>query len=215
LTTALVLSRQRLVSAREEERRRLRRELHDGLGPILTAIGLEIDVARQRLATGPDGVERHLADAKDATTQGLQDLRRVVHELRPPALDDLGLVGALEAYAKRLRGADIQVDVGAADLPPLPAAVEVAAYRAALEALTNAVRHGGAHRCSVRLSAVPGRELILEITDDGTSAGPWTPGVGLTAMRERVAELGGTLVAAPTESGGRVGMRLPLVEERT
>jgi two-component system, NarL family, sensor kinase len=215
LTTALVLSRQRLVSAREEERRRLRRELHDGLGPILTAIGLEIDVARQRLATGPDGVERHLADAKDATTQGLQDLRRVVHGLRPPALDDLGLVGALEAYAKRLRGADIQVDVGAADLPPLPAAVEVAAYRAAVEALTNAVRHGGAHRCSVRLSAVPGRQLILEITDDGTSAGPWTPGVGLTAMRERVAELGGTLVAAPTESGGRVGMRLPLVEERT
>ena len=136
LTTALVLSRQRLVTAREEERRRLRRELHDGLGPILTAIGLNIDVARQRLATGPDGIDRHLADAKDATTQGLHDLRRVVHGLRPPALDDLGLVGALQAQAKRMRGADIQVDVDAADLPPLPAAVEVAAYRAAVEALT-------------------------------------------------------------------------------
>ncbi len=204
LTADLVESRQRLVAAREEERRRLRRDLHDGIGPMLTGLGLNLDAARAAVARGVDP-DAYLAAAKDASAQVIADLRDAVYDLRPPALDDLGLTGAIAVHAERL-GARLTLD--ASDLPTLPAAAEVAALRTAVEAMNNAVRHGGARHCSVRLAA--GRELMVEVTDDGRSAGPWRAGVGLAAMRERAAELGGTLQAGPTEAGGRVVARYPL-----
>ena len=210
LTDDLLASRQRLVTAREEERRRMRRDLHDGLGPVLTAVGLNIDAARSRLGADP-ATDELLAGAREATAQAIDDLRQLVYGLRPPALDDLGLVGALKAQIDRLpaEGVGVHLDVG--DLPPLPAAVEVGAYRTAVEALHNAVRHGGAHRCDVRLQVV-GRDLVLEVHDDGTSAGPWSPGVGLTVMRERAEELGGTFRGGPNPpAGGRIISTFPMV----
>ncbi|MFC0534246.1 sensor histidine kinase [Phytohabitans kaempferiae] len=212
LTTELLLSRQRLVTAREEERRRLRRELHDGLGPVLTAIGLTLDAARARVDTDPDAASRHIADARQAAAQALADLRKVVHGLRPPALDDLGLAGALRSQADRLTaGAPLRVTIDADGLPQLPAAVEVAAYRTAVEAITNALRHSDGKHCRVRMTATPGT-LTLQVTDNGTSTGPWLPGVGVTAMRERAAELGGTCHAAPGPGGGTVTAHFPLPE---
>lgn len=249
LTADLLASRQRLVQAREEERRRLRRDLHDGLGPVLTAIGLNLDAARVRLSAtsgsaaggavgagagltaagdtadggGAVGVkavaatDRLLAEAKAASTQALADLRQVVYGLRPPALDDLGLVGAVRAQADRLAAGsglavELMVDEG---LPALPAAVEVAAFRTAVEAVTNVVRHGQARRCCVRLGLPRPDTLELTVTDDGPDGdgGAWTPGVGLSAMRERAEELGGTLEAGPSGSGGRVAARYPLLAE--
>jgi signal transduction histidine kinase len=205
LTADLVDSRQRLVTAREEERRRLRRDLHDGLGPMLAGIGLNLDAARTAVASGTDP-DAYLTTAKEVSAQAIRDLRGLVYDLRPPSLDDLGLAGAVRVQAARL---GVGIEVAADDLPALPAAVEVAAFRTAVEAVTNAVRHGGASRCTVRLTA--GRDLLLEVGDDGRSTGPWSPGVGLTAMRERAAELGGTLSAGPSATGGRVLARYPLV----
>ncbi len=216
LTADLVAARQRLVEAREEERRRLRRDLHDGLGPVLTAIGLNLDAARVRLSTaaGAEATDRLLAEAKAASTQAITDLRQVVYGLRPPALDDLGLMGAVRAQADRLAaGSGLAVAVETdEDLSALPAAVEVAVFRTAVEAVTNVVRHGRATCCRVRLSLARPDALELTVTDDGP-AGPegWTPGVGLSAMRERAEELGGTLDAGPTGSGGRVVARFPLL----
>lgn len=201
LTAELLRSRQRLVTAREEERRRLRRDLHDGLGPVLTSVGLNLDAARARVAGDPDAAGVHIAHAREATAHALADLRRLVHDLRPPALD-LGLAAALRAQLARLEtGSGLQITVDIPELPELPAAVEVAALRIAVEAVTNAVRHSGGRHCCVRL-ATTGEELMLTIHDDGTSPHPWTPGVGLSAMRERTAELGGTLLAGPAASGG-------------
>ncbi|GGM90404.1 sensor histidine kinase [Dactylosporangium sucinum] len=212
LTDELLRSRQRLVTAREEERRRLRRELHDGLGPVLTAIGLTLDAARVRIDTDPAAARQHVDDAKEAAGQAMADLRKVVHGLRPAALDDLGLVGALRAQADRLTaGSHLRFTIDAGNLPNLPAAVEVAAYRTAVEAITNVVRHSNGRHCHVRLSASAG-ELVLDVGDDGTSTGPWLPGVGVTAMRERAAELGGRCHAGPGPHGGTVTARFPLSE---
>jgi signal transduction histidine kinase len=213
LTTELQRSRQRLVTAREEERRRMRRDLHDGLGPALTAIGLNLDAARARIAGDGHGAERYVAEAKEATVQALADLRRLVHDLRPSALD-LGLAAALRSQVDRLgAGSETEITVHAADLPELPAAVEVAAFRIAVEAVTNAVRHSGARHCRVRLTSTVG-ELVLRVEDDGGSPAPWTAGVGLTAMRERADELGGTLHAGPGEAGGAsVTATFPIPQE--
>jgi signal transduction histidine kinase len=214
LTADLLASRQRLVTAREEERRRLRRDLHDGLGPVLTGIGLNLDAARARLAADPQAADEFIAQAKEASAQAIADLRQLVYGLRPPALDDLGLVGAVRAQAERLSaGTDLRVELDCQELPVLPAAVEVAAFRTAVEAVHNAVRHGHARHCAVRLVARPSTELVVEIDDDGTASNGWRPGVGLTAMRERAEELGGTLTAGPASGGGaRVVARFPLVE---
>jgi signal transduction histidine kinase len=211
LTAELLRSRQHLVTAREEERRRLRRDLHDGLGPVLTAVGLTLDAARTTVRSNPPTAERHIVEAKEATAQALTDLRRLVHGLRPPVLDDLGLVPALRAQADRLAaGSVLTVTIDAGEIPDLPAAVEVAAFRIAVEAVTNARRHSDASACHVRLAASDGA-LTICVRDNGNTAAPWAPGVGLTAMRERAEELGGTMRAGPEPAGGAsVNARLPL-----
>ena len=218
LTADLLDSRQRLVSAREEERRRLRRDLHDGLGPLLTGVGLNIDAARAHAGRGRgrDGEENEdlgllLSRAKDGTAQAIADLRGIVYGLRPSSLDDLGLAGAIAAHIRRLgEGTSVRITLDAGQLTDLPAAVEVAAFRIAVEAVNNAVRHSGAHNCQVRLEIGTPDRLLVDVRDDGAGAGPWRAGVGLLAMRERAAELGGTLTAGPGPDGGTVRACFPL-----
>ncbi|MBU2666350.1 hypothetical protein KOI35_22870 [Actinoplanes bogorensis] len=186
LTEALQNARQTLVAAREEERRRLRRDLHDGLGPTLAGIALGIDTARRSVPAG-EGTAELLGTLREATEAAVGDIRRIVYDLRPPVLDELGLAGAVREQAVRLGAADIDVP---ADLPPLPAAVEVAAYRIAVEALTNAARHAPGTPVSVRLSL--DSALEVSVSDDGAGLPDgYRAGVGLTSMRERAAELGG------------------------
>ena len=224
LTEDLQRSRERLVTAREEERRRLRRDLHDGLGPALAAQMLKIGSARMLYPRDPTTADALLAELERDMERSLADVRRLVYNLRPPALDELGLVGAIRdsigqyqleteepADAGRLT---ISVDAPD-DLPALPAAVEVAAYRIAHEALTNVVRHAHAHRCRIELWLKPDGErswLELTVVDDGIGLPSMRhAGVGLVSMRERAAELGGTCLVEPLPTGGAmVCARLPV-----
>ena len=210
LTADLSESRQRLVTAREEERRRLRRDLHDGLGPVLTAVGLNIDAARSRLPTDLTATDQHLSDAREATRRALDDIRRLVHGLRPPALDNLGLVGALELHLAHLTPAHSCVSIHADELPCLPAAVEVAAYRIAVEAVTNTVRHTTATTCTITLTT-DGETLLVDVRDNGGTTNPWIPSVGILSMREQARDLGGDLTCGPGQNGGTVTARLPFV----
>jgi two-component system NarL family sensor kinase len=202
-------SRERLVTAREEERRRLSGDLHDGLGPTLAGAVLTIDAARRVLATDPDAADA-LLDRAAASVEGtVADVRRLVYGLRPPALDQLGLTRALRQHAAALSGAELGCEIAAPDLlPPLPAAVEVAAFRIAQEGLTNVARHAHARRAVVSIAA--GDTLRLDVADDGCGLGEDRhAGVGLTSMRERATELGGSfeLVARP---GGGTLLRVEL-----
>jgi signal transduction histidine kinase len=213
MADALGESRTRLVQAREEERRRLRRDLHDGVGPTLAGVALGLDLVAARLGDDPAAARAMLAELKGETAAAVDDVRRLVHGLRPPALDELGLVRALRQQTDRLAlrspGLDIRVDSDL-DLPPLSAATEVAAYRIAVEAVTNSVRHAGATSCHVQVAA--DGALRLEVVDDGSGITDGTPpGVGLAAMRERAAEVGGSCIVAPADGHGtRVLAVLPL-----
>src|SRR5215204_2306007 len=221
LSADLQRSRERLVEAREEERRRLRRDLHDGLGPQLSSQALTIDAIRALMRRDPDAAEALLLELKADAQDAITDIRRLVYGLRPPALDDLGLLGALRESAAQYSTKGLNVSVQAPeDLPPLSAAVEVAAYRIAQEALTNVAHHAGARACTILLAMEEAGVLCVEVRDDGLGI----PGarenssvgtrVGLTSMGERAGELGGSLVVeALSEGGTRVLARLPLPEE--
>ncbi|MGY1826458.1 sensor histidine kinase [Blastococcus sp. SYSU DS0541] len=207
LAAQLQQSREELVAAREEERRRLRRDLHDGLGPSLGAVVLRIDTARNLAAAGrAEDADRLLRTARDDVAAALADVRRLVHDLRPPALDDLGLTGAVRQQADRLLGAGtattVEADPTADDVP---AAVEVAAYRIASEALANVARHARASTCRVELVRDADRSLVLTVTDDGVGIPEGAPaGVGLVSLRERAAELGGRCTVSCPPDGGTV-----------
>ena len=204
-------AQERLVLAREEERRRLRRDLHDGLGPALAGLTLQVDTVRNLLATGADA-DTQLLDLRSGVASTVLDVRRIVEGLRPPALDELGLDGALVQLAERVaQGSDLAVQVVVPDdLPRIPAAVEVAAYRVAQEALANAVRHSGATRTDVVLS-VASDGIHVEVSDNGSGdVRPRPGGIGLTTMHERAAEIGGRLsIRATRTDGTRVGLWLP------
>lgn len=209
LGEAVQRSREQIVAAREEERRRLRRDLHDGLGPALTGMAFQADTARNLLRVDPDRADALLVEMRAHATDSITDVRRLVYALRPPSLDELGLVGALRRHTERLDGNGPTITVLAPEeLRPLPAAVEVAAYRIAVEAITNAVRH--ADPSHIELEIAVDDDLEITVLNDGTAASRWEPGVGLTSMRERAAELGGTVDAGPRTNGGRVRARLPL-----
>jgi len=214
LSAELQRSREHLVKAREEERRRLRRDLHDGLKPALGGVALGLDAVRNLLARDPATAEELVGRLKVEVENAAADIRRLVHDLRPPALDELGLVGALRQHAHRFSvsagSLDVVVDAPN-DLDGLAAAVEVAAYRIGQEALENVRKHSGAHHCRISL-AVDEAELQIEVGDDGTGlATGHGIGVGLTAMRERAAELGGSCsVESATGEGTCVRARIPL-----
>jgi two-component system, NarL family, sensor kinase len=213
LSAQLQASREHLVAAREEERRRIRRDLHDGLGPTLTGVAFSADAAANLIDSDPERTRELLTALRADTRTAITDVRRLVDDLRPPALDELGLVGALRERAAglslRADGTPVRVMLDApGEFPALPAAVEVAAYRIATEALTNVVRHSKAS--SAVLSLHCGPALVVEVSDDGPPNGAWRPGVGLQAMRERTAELGGRFEAGPSAAGGRVRASFPL-----
>jgi signal transduction histidine kinase len=210
----LLRSRAEVVALREDERRRLRRDLHDGLGPTLAAIRLKAGLAARQVP--PESAARGLLGEIDTeVTASLADVRRLVEDLRPPALDELGIVGAVRSRAAALAG-QLEIDVVGPETPDqLPAAIETAAYRIVVEAMTNAVRHSGARRCTVSI-LVDEDAVELSVRDDGCGLKPdRTPGVGLRSMRERAAEVGGALlVRSPPEGGTVVSATLPRSLER-
>jgi signal transduction histidine kinase len=228
LTADLQSSRERLVATREEERRRLRRDLHDGIGPTLTGLALQLNAARKLVRSKPEDAEESLARIEQRTEETIAEMRRLIYGLRPPALDDLGLIPSIYQQAQsqgmvelstgtetdeRLEHRTVFSMNAPEKLPPLPAAVEVACYRIVQEALTNVARHAHARTCLVRLSVDRGSGVLeVEITDDGVGiSGGRVAGVGLSSMRERAEELGGTLaVERGSEGGTLVLARLPL-----
>ncbi len=215
LRRALDVSRAGLVTAREEERRRLRRDLHDGLGPTLAGLTLGLDTARSRSAGQPE-LHDLLGRLKAETQRAVTDVRRIVYGLRPPALDEFGLVGSLREEVGRLQfeapALTVTLDAPADGLGELTAAVEVACYRIVTEALTNVTKHARATRCSVRIRL--DHDLDVQVCDDGVGLPEgWRAGVGIASMRERVTELGGELAIEPSlPHGTRINARLPARE---
>jgi signal transduction histidine kinase len=218
LTLALQRSREKLVLAREEERRRIRRDLHDGLGPTLASQTLKLDTVLDLLAADPDAAGQQVKQLKQQTQHMVADIRRLVYELRPPALDELGLLEALRAHVAQMSSANgglrISIEASPEPLPPLSAAIEVAAYRIALEGVTNVIHHAQAHRCCVRFAITEGQplpSLVIIVTDDGRGLpAKFQSGVGLTSMRERAEELGGHCEVTSNGLGGtQVTARLP------
>jgi two-component system NarL family sensor kinase len=214
LADDVAASRTAIVAAREEERRRLRRDLHDGLGPVLTGIGYRADAARNLVGSEPERATDLLVTLRGDVAEAIEDVRRLVRALRPPSLDELGLLGALRRHFEATGGTGDGAPMVVLDhpdtLPPLPAAVEAAAYRIATEGVVNAVRHARPAHVVVGLAVGDGG-LEVTVSDDGDGATTWAPGVGLTGMRERADEVGGRLEAGPRpEGGGRVRALLPL-----
>jgi len=204
-------SREHLVSAREEERLRIRRDLHDGLGPSLATLALRLEAARDLIADDPGGAMALVGELSDMARAEIREVRRLVDGLRPPTLDQLGLVAALRqgadehnAIAAASHGAQRLIWRVEADdaLEHLPAAVEVAAYRIALEAVNNAHRHSAASTCLVTLHR-DDDALYVEVRDDGAGMDPQAAtGIGFSSMRERAEELGGTWSVESTQGGG-------------
>jgi len=194
-------SRSLIVASREEERRRLRRELHDGVGPALAAVVLKLNATQSR--TDADERNALITETRHEVKAAIAEVRRLVDDLRPPAIDEVGLLDAIRQRAAALSGAVAFEVTGPDALPPLAAAVEVAAFRIASEAMTNVVRHSGATRCRVAVTVDGAFELT--ITDNGHGIqGTTTHGVGWTSMRERAAELGGSCTISSRPEGGLV-----------
>jgi two-component system, NarL family, sensor histidine kinase UhpB len=192
------------LAAQEGERLRVARDLHDGIGQTLTAVTLQAD----RAADGPPAaMPGALSSVADSVRASLDDVRRIARELRPEALDDLGLGNALIALAERLsRDADLHVERHIAPLPEaLPSELELVVYRVAQEALTNVVRHARARNATLSLETIDGR-LLLEVRDDGRGIGDrrGQSSTGIAGMRERALLVGGTLTIQPAAGGGTV-----------
>src|SRR4249919_233415 len=202
-------SMHRVLAAQEAERRRIAQELHDQIGQNLTAVVLELKRVRERI--DPSEAET-LADAQELARESLEEVRRISYELRPAALDDLGLASALGSLCSGIeRRAGITVILTVADdMPPLDSQVELAVYRIAQEALTNAARHA---QCgTVRVSLGPGGDdIVLRVSDDGVGMNGSFPGGGMRGMRERAVAVGATLETRPGAGGGtEVSMRIPV-----
>ena len=208
LSADLQASRERVVIAREEERRRLRRDLHDGLGPELAGMALQLDSLAAGLRDRAALAERALL-LRERMQHTVTEVRRIVEGLRPSAVDELGLAEALRQLGAGA-GLDFAVRVPAS-FGELPAAMEVAAYRIAAEACANVIRHARATRCAID-AGTDGGWLTLTVADNGTGFGAEAAvGVGLQSLHERAAEVGGTLEISSAPGGGTtVCARLPL-----
>lgn len=212
LNADLQASRERLVIAREEERRRLRRDLHDDLGPTLATLALEMDRARRLVSDNPPAITL-INNIKLQIKDTLADIRRIVHDLRPPALDDLGLISALEEHML-LRQTDTTrfTLLVPQPLPELSAAMEAAIYRIITEAMNNCLRHAKAERCMIQIDC--NGEVAIVVEDDGVGLPVnYTPGIGLRSIRERAEELGGTCQLSTPGSGTRIRVVLPLPQK--
>ncbi|MEU6377039.1 histidine kinase [Streptomyces sp. NPDC046909] len=223
LREELRASRERVVASREEERRRIRRDLHDGLGPTLASVRLRLETAADQVGSArEERIRDLLRDAGADTAQSITEVRRLVDGLRPPDLDEHGLPEALRRLTQRAAHPALRVEARIPDaVPELAAACEVAAYRIAAEALTNVVKHARATTAVLSLS-VDDHDVVLDVVDDGTgirdSGGDGDGGrsggggVGLGSMAERAEEIGGALTLGPRDDGARgtrVHARLP------
>lgn len=205
-------SRTTAITAIEEERRRLRRDLHDGLGPTLSGIAHTAAAARNTMTTDPAAADALLQGLRSDAAAAVGEIRRLVYNMRPPALDELGLVAALRQQVSVIRtptGHPMHVFVEADDLPALPASVEVAAFRIATEAVTNSARHSGTDQVWLQIKHEQDN-LEVTVRDEGSPGAAWIPGVGLSSMRERAAEIGGSVDIVSNGSGSRVHALLPL-----
>lgn len=207
LTKALATEHDRVLAASETERDRLRADLHDGLGPSLSGIGLGLQGLADALDGNPAATVL-LNRIRDEVATAFAEVRRIIDGLRPTALDTLGLVGAIRRHAETVSAA-VPVQVTAGDLPVLPPQVETAAYRITTEALANAARHAGAQHVRVVLVA-PNGALRISVADDGHGVGTAAAGVGLTSMRRRTETLGGRLDIDTATAGTTVTATLPL-----
>jgi signal transduction histidine kinase len=202
LSQELQLARQRIVQLREEERRRIRRDLHDGLGPALAGLTFTLEAVRNLTESDLQRADELLVSATGQVQTMIGDVRRLIYGLRPPTLDQLGLAASLRGLATRESSPETDVTIDApSSMPPLPAAVEVAAYWIAQEALTNVKRHAHARTCNVRVAVEP-TVLRLEIADDGGGLSSGPTGIGLHTMKERAAEIGGTCEIGSRAGGG-------------
>ncbi|UCD99442.1 MAG: hypothetical protein JSV42_01570 [Chloroflexota bacterium] len=226
LTADLRRSRERLVTAREEERRRLRRDLHDGLGPTMASQTLMLDAALDLILGDPtsgqepdlEKATKILKELRVQTQENVKNIRQIVYALRPPALDDLGLIPAIETHIEQITRTQnrlhISMEAPVEGLPPLSAAVELAIYRITIEALTNVINHAQARDCTVRISvsSVHQQMVNLDVTDDGVGLPEnLESGIGLSSMRERAEELGGVVkIESSSRMGTRVSVKFPI-----
>jgi signal transduction histidine kinase len=219
LNERLQESRERLVIAREEERRRLRRNLHDDLAPRLAALALNAGNAEDLIKVNPEKAVTMMADVRLVIRKTVADIRQLVRDLRPGALDELGLINAIQERLNDLNLSHtdhfIQFEFLAPKyLPILPAAVEVAAFRMITEAVVNVVKHAKASKCTITLEVNEVKSSIdLQIVDDGRGLDHSLSkydGIGLHSMQEHAWELGGEYVIESLEKGTKVWARLPL-----
>jgi signal transduction histidine kinase len=213
LTNELEQANHRLRSVRGEERQRLRRDLHDGLGPLLASQMLILDSARTLMPSDPALADDLLAQLHQHIQTAVDDVRRLIDSLRPATLDELGLVPAIQEGAAGLQRGGLRIVIDApAELGPVPAAIETTAYRIVMEAVTNVVRHARAGECLVTLATEPNRTLRVVVQDDGIGIpDDATAGVGLASMRERSRALGGTFeIASIPASGTTITALLPI-----
>jgi two-component system sensor histidine kinase UhpB len=197
-------SARRALAAQEEERLRIARELHDEVGQALTAVLLQLDRVRAEGAAG-----ERLQEAREAARATLEEIRSIARNLRPEALDDLGLAAAVRQLCNDAERAGVLVEREIAVDVPLDPEVEVVVYRVGQEALTNALRHSGAERVRVTLTA-HGSGAVLRVVDDGRGRGQEREGAGLRGMRERAVLVGGVLdVVSPPGGGTCVTLRVP------
>jgi signal transduction histidine kinase len=202
LSQELQRARQRIVQLREEERRRIRRDLHDGLGPALAGLTFTLEAVRNLTESDLERADQLLVSATEQVQTMIGDVRRLIYGLRPPTLDQLGLAATLRGLATQESSPETSVTIDApTSMPPFPAAVEVAAYWIAQEALTNVKRHAHARTCNVRVAVEP-IALRIEIADDGRGFLNGSVGLGLQTMKERAAEVGGTCEIGPRADGG-------------
>jgi len=206
-------SSRRVLEGQEAERLRVAQELHDEVGQTLTAVLLQLGRIEKAV---PDGLRDSVDEAQETARASLEDVRRIALELRPEALDDLGLACALQALTARMSdGTGVRVTCnGVRDLPPLAPDAELVLYRVAQEALTNVVRHSGSATAELRLQRASG-QLTLAVRDDGCGLEPDTPdGTGMRGMRERANLVGARLEVGALPSGGtEVRLELPVSED--
>jgi two-component system, NarL family, sensor kinase len=215
LSEHLERSRLELVDARSDERQRLHRDLHDGLGPVLTALALKADAAGNIVGSKPLVAADLLRQISSGARDAIADVRRIAHELGPVSLATEGFRSSIlrqaSEFTQRLDGAPLRVTADLpVELPPLPERVQATAFRIVAEALANVARHATASRAYIRLSFIDVETLEIEVSDNGTSETPWRPGFGLASMQRRTVELGGDFAASGSQVGGNVRARLPL-----
>ena len=202
-------SARRALGAQESERRRIARELHDEVGQVLTAVVLQLDRLHRDVAPQR---QREVEEAREAVRGSLEEVRAIARGLRPEALDDLGLSSALSVLTNEVgRHTGVRVErTIASELPLLSPEEELVVYRVAQEALTNAVRHGGARRAWVVLRAIDDA-VELAVRDDGWGfdAAVMSEGAGLRGMRERAVLVGAEIdITSRVAEGTTVRLRL-------